>query len=222
MITQAILALMLGSSFPANIERVVCASYPPIIIHDPSGESDNSNPELFNHLNPSSESALFPDGLFEDAFVGHWYSSHLDALEEEPVAAGDESQTLRFTWLRTFHAPMAFRVTFDEGESGTNLIWKSSDGLGGFAPGKLDRSGRVELDAAQIDQVHIVLSASKICQSSNVETFMTDGAQWIFEVTTDERYCFHDVQSPGAGAFYDLGRMLIDLSGVEIPERDIY
>ena len=46
-----------------------------------------------------------------DSFVNTWYSKHLFVMRE-PLIYGDKSknEVYRFTWLRTFHNPIAIRI----------------------------------------------------------------------------------------------------------------
>jgi hypothetical protein len=80
----------------------------------------------------------FAAGTFS-AFVTDWYSSQLKALEEQPFYSKDppkETAVYRFTWLRTFHRPVALRLDVKPDGSGRFVI-KVCDGAGGYEPGKL-------------------------------------------------------------------------------------
>ena len=56
----------------------------------------------------------FPSGALGDdsAFIENWYSGQLAALKEQPLCCGvEDPQTIvRFTWLRSFHHPVAIRL----------------------------------------------------------------------------------------------------------------
>jgi hypothetical protein len=73
----------------------------------------------------------FPTGA-----TNNWYSMQLYKLGE-PVLFSNVSkkEIYRFTWLRTFHHPIAIRVE----KNGTvyTLYWKMCDGAGGYDSGKL-------------------------------------------------------------------------------------
>lgn len=80
---------------------------------------------------------FFPPGAFSERadrhqFVSAWYSKHLSAMDEPSLlkmAEAGAHEVYRFTWLRTFHAPFAFRLDVRPDGSGSLLV-KSTNGKG--------------------------------------------------------------------------------------------
>src|SRR5690606_3456867 len=77
--------------------------------------------------------------IIEDTFnedVSNWYSQHLYAMKEPLLFNGETKKEIyRFTWLRTFHNPIAIRI--ERINSQYYLYWKRLSGAGGYEPGNL-------------------------------------------------------------------------------------
>ena len=86
-------------------ERLHC-----YVIHFPRGELDPNSTEL-------------------DSFRSEWYSSHLRAMSEPILAAPTTTRTYRFTWLRSFHHPIAIRIVSGPGQP--KVIAVELNGAGG-------------------------------------------------------------------------------------------
>jgi hypothetical protein len=54
--------------------------------------------------------ALDPSKADSDNFINGWYSNHLRAMSEPILKPAQGTRTYRFTWLRTFHHPVAVRI----------------------------------------------------------------------------------------------------------------
>lgn len=73
--------------------------------------------------------AYSPKGSFSekenaDVFIQAWYSAQLEALEEHPLRNRSKShEVYRFTWLRTFGQPMAFRVQRKDKSHKNRAAW---------------------------------------------------------------------------------------------------
>ena len=78
-------------------------------------------------------------------FHNAWYSKHLRAMKE-PVIYTDNSlnEMYRFTWLRSFHHPIAIRI--EKQENKYMLYWKVCNGAGGYEPGELIIDKKKTLD----------------------------------------------------------------------------
>src|ERR1700682_2295120 len=79
---------------------------------------------------PDINPQYFPKGAFEDSsesgwfqgFKERWYAKHLRSMHEPSLfeASKDNSLTAyRFLWLRTFHSPIAIRLTMRIDGTGT-------------------------------------------------------------------------------------------------------
>jgi hypothetical protein len=168
----------------------------------------------------------FNDNLMfvgEDTFFVKWYSKHLYAMRE-PVIFLDKSQNeiYRFTWLRTFHNPIAIRIE-KHGEN-YNVYWKLCSGAGGYEPGKLiiDKQNLIVKNTwdkfidqlQQIDFWHM---------DTKVNTMGLDGSQWILEGKNLNQYHIVDRWSPNYNSeFYKCCDFLITLTDLKIVGQDKY
>jgi hypothetical protein len=145
----------------------------------------------------------------------------LDGLDEQLlVNSHSKSEVFRFTWLRTFHNPVAIRVEIDaQGE--TTISLKVSDGEGGYEPGRLIVNTNQVLSSKEAAELRSALQFLKQCKVPFSQDFL-DGATWFFEYKYGTKYCITEEQSPTSGAWYKLGLLLIDRSGYQVEYDEIY
>jgi hypothetical protein len=144
----------------------------------------------------------FPAGALGDdsAFIENWYSRQLSALKEQPLCCGviDSHTTVRFTWLRSFHHPVAIRL-FRSGDGRWLLTTKVAGGAGGYKPGHLTTNVTRELKASETQRIlslvapatdYWKLSGTEIDEPSSDGSIVlhADGAQWIIEVLDGSAY----------------------------------
>jgi hypothetical protein len=171
----------------------------------------------------------FPAQVFSertdlDQFVASWYSKHLSAMGEPTLwkrGTDEATETYRFTWLRTFHPPFVFRLSVFSDRS-ASLTVKSTDGAGGYEPGRLVLNKTYKLAASDVRGFLSALNELKFWSLPTKETQSggLDGAQWILEGTKDARYHIIDRWSPDAGPFRELMLSLMRLGRVEV--TDVY
>jgi hypothetical protein len=153
-------------------------------------------------------------GEFED----RWFSRHLAAAREPSLyrlsqaARASGRVTLRFTWLRSFHAPVIVRVESD-GDS-HRLIAKVLSGAGGYNPGEIERQTARPLSADEARRLRMLLSRNHFFDlpGSSCE-FGCDGAQWIFERVDESGYRVLNRWTPRHGPSAEVGAYLLDLTG---------
>lgn len=159
----------------------------------------------------------FPEGAFADRmqeFCENWFGRHLDALEEPVLRFSKPAElTVRFLWLRTFHAPVALRTVATH-----TLVVKRTSGRGGYEPGKLRDDRTVPLSEAEADEVH--RRASALWEYRPEEQGGIDGAEWVFELADGDSYHLVTEWTPERGPARELGELLLELSGLE--EADVY
>ena len=160
-------------------------------------------------------------------FRSGWYSSHLGAAEEPglwkaaPPHEIDGIGVLRFTWLRSFHAPVIIRL--EAMRNGRfRLMAVELSGAGGYAPGRVVREVERRLSADEtIGLVRLLneggvldLSPTDDCavQADGTVIIRGDGAHWIFEANGPTGYRFVDRWSAD-GPVRELGLHLIGLTG---------
>jgi hypothetical protein len=166
----------------------------------------------------------FPQEVFDDRSrlddrVSNWYSKHLIALDEASLyPATPNVEVYRFTWLRTFHNPMVFRVAVHVSGSGA-LTVKRTNGAGGYEPGVIDLRKEIALSNEQINQLKEALVKMSYWElPTRLKTEGLDGAQWIVEANANGRYKIVDRWTGSDLEIQSWGMQLIKLSGVEVGE----
>ncbi len=142
----------------------------------------------------------------------NWYGRHLRAAGELPIF-DRPTPTLRFTWLRTFHAPVVIRL--DTTAEGAVLMTATElSGQGGYEPGGVAR--RVERRLSDVEGAALaeVLAETDALSQAPTECGLgMDGARWILESAGPGGYRFVDRWTPHEGAVRVLGLHLIELTG---------
>ncbi|HEV2748312.1 MAG TPA: hypothetical protein VGW34_13565 [Allosphingosinicella sp.] len=151
-----------------------------------------------------------------------WYSRQLAAAGEPPLYPASQAArpagaaTLRFTWLRSFHAPIVVRIE-TSGPNTHRLIAKQLSGAGGYDPGKVAKKIERPLTAAEAKRLRAALESRSVFEiPPDPCGGGCDGAQWIFEAAEGRRYRFVDLWTPDSGPAHDLGRFLVGLTGWKI------
>ena len=214
----------------AGIALVVLASPLNLPAQDPTaatrepGTSCNFRSSPYAFFPPG---ALAPDRLDLDAFTQCWYGVQLSAMGEPVLFTRElpkDAEVYRFTWLRTFHRPIAVRVE-REGTT-TRLIGIELDGAGGYAPGKPVRRVDRALSAAEWTELRRHLEAAQFWMLSPAsEPRGTDGAEWILEGRARGQYRVvvrWTPDSDGSDAGFRAACVFfLSLAGL-LPERMVY
>lgn len=143
----------------------------------------------------------------------------------EPVLFKEKSdrEIYRFTWLRTFHNPIAVRI--ERNGNSFAVTWKLASGQGGYNPGGLTIDKTLVIDKEvwdgvinQLDKVQFwTLSTNKKERSG------FDGAQWILEGKVKDRYHVVDRWMPDHSTeFYHICNFLISITDLQISEKEKY
>lgn len=165
---------------------------------------------------------MFPSGLLSPHEVS-WFSERLRALGERPLEL-DGLETFRFTWLRTFHAPVAVR--FESLADYPALLTVKM--LEGSEPErrKVERSFELPRLAWQSFQQLVAKAAFWTMPARLEDQTGRDGADWLLEGVLGGRYHLvlrwspkHD---PSQASFSALCSRLIELAQLGLPEREIY
>lgn len=158
-----------------------------------------------------------------ETFVNVWYSQHLFAMRE-PVIFADKSSSeiYRFTWLRTFHHPVAIRIE-KQGET-YMLYWKLNDGHGGYKPGKLAVNAHKSINKAKWNLFKGKLKGIDFWNmKTNEKMFGNDGSQWILEGKEGKLYHVVDRWTPNnKRAYYQCCDFLIGLTNLEFTGDEKY
>jgi hypothetical protein len=149
------------------------------------------------------------------------FDEYLAVFEEKPLDEYSEDLIFRFIWLRTFDAPMTFRLTKDK--SGSYLLFfKGTDGKGGYGIGKLNLNEKIYIMRDEADSLLKLIEGK--CnfwiQPSHESDMGIDGAQWIFEFKKSKHYHLIQRWSPNQGCTSEIGITLIEMSKLKV--GDIY
>ena len=158
-----------------------------------------------------------------DSFTNSWYSEQLTAMKE-PVIFTDKTknEVYRFTWLRTFHHPVAIRI--EKHNDSYVLYWKMCDGAGGYKPGKLIVDRQKTVTRVTWEEFTSKLRTIGFWQmSTSVKVLGNDGAEWILEGKLVNDYHVVTRWTPNASSdYYKCCDYLIGLTDLKIIEKDKY
>jgi hypothetical protein len=173
---------------------------------------------------PTDSTQLYFSSSYVDSFKNKWYSKHLFALRE-PIIFTDKSscEIYRFTWLRTFHNPVAIRI--EKLDSIYSLTWKLSSGAGGYEPGKIVINKHKTIDKQTWETFINKLNEINFWSlpTNENENLGLDGSQWILEGKTPKHYTVVDRWTPNKNSkYYDCCNFLIELTDLKIIGRDKY
>jgi hypothetical protein len=156
-------------------------------------------------------------------FVNNWYSSQLRAMSE-PILHKNYSvyNSYRFTWLRTFHHPIAVRIDNKKGQ--ILLTWKECDGAGGYEPGKIIVDKQKKLSENEWTEFQKMISKIDFwgIPSSLDEIPGNDGSQWILEGIKAEKYHVVDRWTPRGSDYAKCCEFLLNLTDLKINEKEKY
>lgn len=158
-----------------------------------------------------------------DTFTNVWYSRMLKAMKEPvlPETEGD-TQIYRFTWLRTFHRPITIRI--QRSNDSVTLIAKILSGAGGYDPGQIITDTAFVLTPEKWETLQAKIGLINFWRLPvDTDSDGMDGAEWILEGVTKNNYHFVSRWSPGKNTAYGQCCLyFLSLSGIKIPEKEIY
>jgi hypothetical protein len=184
-------------------------------------QADTADPSYFppSLANPSITCLDARDGEAKPTISNSkklWYSQDLSVAGEPPLYHAADRGTVRFTWLRTFDAPIIVRVKGLE-TSSPQLIAKRLTGKGGYAPGPVEATLKRRLTPVEAASIRTTLARTRIFSAPTSSCRMgTDGAEWLIE--GNDRAGYHAVSdwSPDKGAVRETGLALLKLTGWNI------
>jgi hypothetical protein len=207
--------------FPAAVALVLCLFWVPGLTAQDGGKakktevkkpvknepkkSDKSPREKKDGEQPDSSFKIFPapDGrAYFPKGSESYYTKYLAAMKEpslQPKEKETEGWSLRFTWLRTFHKPIAVRLWKDGDEIQMRAVRMS--GKGGYDPGKVEKEVVRKLTVEERKQMEPLLESKDLWKPlTKDEDALTsgglDGAPWIFERRTGGTYTMVEYWCP--------------------------
>lgn len=152
-----------------------------------------------------------------------WYSKMLFALHEPILATYDESKEIyRFTWLRTFNHPVPVRI--QKQDNRINLTVKVASGAGGYEPGKIIVNKNIVLKMHDWNELKSKFDELNFFNLPVENDFNgLDGAEWILEYASKDRYHFTTLWSPSKKSNYGKCCLyFVQLAGLKIPSVELY
>jgi hypothetical protein len=157
-----------------------------------------------------------------DTASAKWYSYALHLMQEKPIFNDkSKNETYRFLWLRTFHHPVAIRIT--KSFSNYTIYWKLLNGLGGYGLGKLSIQKEKKITRQNWDGFMLKLKQLnfwELKKGAN-DVMGNDGSNWVLEGKTPQKYHVIGAWTP-KGSFYACGDYLIKLTNMNIKKEQEY
>lgn len=142
-------------------------------------------------------------------------------IAEEPrlsTSRADGTVIIRFTWLRTFHAPIIVRLTVPKDGKGQVKVVRFS-GLGGYDVGVVhNRMHRTVVRDEALATLAKADPALLVPPHPSCGPPGMDGARWLIERSDGTRYHLAERWSPREGAVRDVGVALLQLAGLHDEE----
>jgi hypothetical protein len=150
----------------------------------------------------------------------------------------DGSTSIRWTWLRSFHAPISVRITKSTERNAfltvtelTGNVWRD--------PGRISSQKTIQLSDGDWQKILNRSEAKEfwapLTSDERSSMLIRDGAIWTLEYSTPTQYELITLPSPSAFVdrfgklgfrslvpYVDMGRFLLNLSGLVIPENEFY
>jgi hypothetical protein len=179
---------------------------------------------------PDEKPRYFPVGVFANGksddgdFTARLYAAELRGLKEPSLSetAPSLEPVYRFTWLRSFHPPIAIRIAMHA--EGTGMLTAKMSNRPGGLSGKLILNSTREISVTEVRHVLELIDTMGFWQMPSVTgPTYPDGAEWIFEASVRGKYHVVDRQSPEGGPLRELGLYLVRVLGkLDIPSSAIY
>src|SRR5690606_29405067 len=183
-------------------------------------------PSYFANLGEKWECDFTKDYLFKiESAIGtaEWLEFQLRDLEEDCLFNKKVEPTTtiyRFTWLRSFHHPIAIRIEKRENE--ITIFWKVGKGAGGYEPEGLKKSRKKKLSLNEWKKFEKLVRESKFDSLPNYNyVLMTDGATWTLEKKDYDSFKAHDTNLPSK-EFKETCLYLLNLTNIKIKDDDKY
>ena len=181
-------------------------------------------PWYFANLSENWECDTTVDYLFELNIDMSEYSGtdpQLIALKEPCLynrSLAENEIIFRFTWLRTFHHPIAIRL--EKNENNIMLYWKVGKGMGGYKPKGLKISGKRKLTLNEWNEFINLFNNTNFDNLPNKGGFpMVDGASWTLERKTRDSYKAH-CTNWASEQFKECCLFLLKLTNIKIKDED--
>ncbi len=169
----------------------------------------------------------FKDSLYNEAaidtFTDIWYTNDLKHLKEQAIMGNPEVDDIfRFTWLRSFDAPVS--ITLQKTGNEWQLTSRILQYAGNYLPYHVKMISKKPgaIESYQIYRLFNNIDFEHLPTIDKNEDSGHDGSEWIYEMKYKGRYHFTSRWSSGFGRYRQIGKLLINISGLNIPEKEVY
>lgn len=158
-----------------------------------------------------------------DTSLNKWYSKDLLDMKEPNIYTfrGDD-EIYRFTWLRSFHNPVAIR--FQKHNNIYTLFTKELFDYRGYIPQEIKVNTEEEMTFEEWEKFKSKIKYLNFWETVPNDPFSkpNDGAEWILEGFFKNKYHFIVRTSPEDKDFRDCCKYLLSLTKLNIPANDQY
>jgi hypothetical protein len=147
-----------------------------------------------------------------DEFEADWFAGELLAFHEEPLfPIKDQDQlSLRFTYMRSFHASVMVRTVETNGDIRLIAKWMAGeDGCSNGTP-----ACTINRILTKPEQTRLKAAAAPLLRKPSFGCYGGfDGSRWVVEASGRGEYRLWNQWSPEMGEVRDLGLTMLDLTG---------
>lgn len=234
--------------FTYVLSCLACGVYAADDLADPFADPNNAISPATRTVEPLFRGYKDPVGaVYFPRGRESFYTGYLAAMKEPSLFKRDKERPdfeLRFTWLRTFHDPLAIRIwrLHDTYMIRTIRLARQKDYSPG--PATLDKTRKLTPTEWQTLKTLIDIPSMLKPMSEQEQLATTggaDGAMWIFETWAEEKYQMLEFWCPkdygpkehramgldtskmrDTTGIRRLSSSLFKISGITIPENEVY
>jgi hypothetical protein len=150
-----------------------------------------------------------------DQSYASMHATFLKGLGEAPLYSSSpnrEIECYRFTWLRSFHRPVIFRLDVQKSGEATLMIKLAERHYEGTPPALLNQELK-QIDQQALVRIRWLVAAEKFFElPSYGSSGGNDGARWLIEVVSGGRYHAVSRWSPRKDSVNEIGRLFIEMA----------
>ena len=158
-----------------------------------------------------------------DTFKNRFYSQYLLQFKEPKVyIPQDKDETYRFLWLRSFDNPVVVR--FQKYNNTYTLYTKEMLDNEGYAPQQIKVNTEEKMSPYEWNSFKEKINNLDFWNvvPNDPGPGVADGALWILEGSTKNKYHFAERHSPADDKFRACCKYLLSLTKLNIPEKEQY
>lgn len=180
---------------------------------------------LFTNFKKNWKCDFSIDYLFEIEIsieISEKLKVQLENLNEQSLNYSElkNKEIYRFTWLRSFHHPIAIRL--ENTNDKYYLFWKVGKGNGGFKPKGILEESKKEITKQEWEIFETLIEKEEYINIRNFQSYIIgDGSRWTLEAKNDGDYKVKSTCRPSLD-LYKSCMYLIKLTGLIIPEKEDY